>query len=277
MRWHISALLGILSLFCFSCTLHRQTDSTDTVRQNIETAQSKQGFIERRIYTNTFSLYALLRPAHAIAHTIHVYIEGDGLAWLTRHRPSKDPTPTKSTTLDLAKHDPSNNAVLYLARPCQYMSSDVMGLCSKKYWTSHRLAPEVIQALNEAIDQIKAEVQAKHVVLIGYSGGGAAAALVASHRSDVIFLGSAAGNLDIHGWTSWHKVSKLTGSQDPMRITHAIQHIPQRHVSSYDDSIVPPQISENFCNAQQKMEYCQQISGMSHGGDWYTMWNYSYK
>ncbi len=277
MKRHIGILLGILSLFCLACSAQMQTNSVEKVRQDIEAIQVNQGFIERKLHTSTFSLYALLRPAHAITDTIHVYIEGDGLAWLTRHKPSKDPTPTKSTTLDLAKHDPSNNAVLYLARPCQYMSSDAIDLCSQKYWTSHRFAPEVIQALNEAIDQIKTEVQAKHVILIGYSGGGAAAALMASRRSDVVFLGSAAGNLDIHGWTAWHKVSKLKGSQDPMRITHTIQHIPQRHVSSYDDSIVPPQISKNFCDALQRPEYCQQVSGMSHGGDWYAMWNYNYK
>ncbi len=272
MNRYMSALLGIVSLFCFSCS-----NQMASVRQDIKIAQVQQGFQERRLHTSTFSLYALLRPARNVSDTIHVYIEGDGLAWVSRWRPSKDPTPTKSTTLDLAKHDPSNHAVLYLSRPCQYKPATTKDLCSQKYWTSHRFAPEVIEALGEAIDSIKAEVQAKHVVLIGYSGGGAAAALVASQRSDVIFLGSAAGNLDIHGWTSWHKISPLKGSQDPMLVVDSLRHIPQRHVSSYDDSIVPPPISKNFCNALQRPEYCQQVSGISHGGDWYSLWNYTYK
>ncbi len=273
-------LLAILSFFTTACTLS-QTSDTASVYRELEQAQSKQNFQKRHISTSSFTLYGLLHAAPKASDTLNVYIEGDGRAWITRYKISANPTPTEATAFHLASHDPSLSSgeasVLYLARPCQYVQGDAAKQCDQKYWTSSRFAPEVIIALSEAIDSIKAEVQAKHVVLIGYSGGGVCAALVAAQRDDVTFLGSVAANLDTESWTRWHKVSPLYGSLNPMQKVKKLRHIPQRHLTSHDDVIVPPSISQNFCNALYKPEYCEQVSGVEHGGAWYTVWNYTYQ
>ena len=262
--------VSVVFLFCTACSMNSQSS-----KEQMFATYANQGFQKNIIRTSTFDIFALLRPASMISDTLHVYIEGDGRAWISRRRVSNNPTPVRSTTFDVAKKDPSTNAILYLARPCQYTTSD--SLCSPKYWTSHRLSSEVITALNESIDKIKIKTQSKKIVLIGYSGGGPAAVLIASRRSDVVFLGSFAGNIDINKWTSWHKVSPLIGSQDPMQVAHSLSSIPQRHLTSFDDSIVPPAINKNFCDIIQKENSCICIQGVEHSDDWYKVWDYNYK
>jgi dienelactone hydrolase len=67
------------------------------------------------------------------------------------------------------------------------------------------------------------------LVLIGYSGGGAVAALVAARRGDVIELVTVAGNLDHATWTAIHHVHPLDGSLNPVNAIDALQNIPQIH------------------------------------------------
>ncbi len=249
------------------------------VHKKIDEAIHMRGFIQQHIPTSTFTLYALLRPAqaHATHNTLHVYIEGDGQAWLSRYEPSSDPTPTQTTTLNIAQNDPSTGPVLYLARPCQFVHNSPP--CHMKYWTSHRFAPEVITATHEAINSVKTQVGAKKVVLVGFSGGGAVAALVANQRiadNDVVFLGSIAGNLDVKTWVDWHKISPLTGSLDPIDVAAQLRHIPQRHLTSHNDSIIPPQTNITFCQALQKPRACVSIKDIRHDGPWEKVWNYVY-
>ncbi len=277
----VSSLLFLLCLTMAACTASQQSRGVSYVQSQAQNMQSFQGFEEEHIQTSTFTLYALVHKASHEADTVHVYIEGDGLAWVSRYKVSQNPTPTEDTTLNLAAHDPSitqgTASVAYLARPCQYVQGTAAKLCQPKYWTTARFAPEVITALSEAIDTIKAQVHAKYVVLVGYSGGGPSAALVAAQRQDVIFLGSVAGNLDVHGWTQWHKVSPLKDSLSPMQELDNLRSIPQRHMSSYDDAIVPPSIGQNYCKALYKPEYCEHIYDMEHSDPWHKVWNYSYK
>lgn len=92
--------------------------------------------------------------------------------------------------LKLAALDASPN-VVYLARPCQYVWSP---LCSDIYWTDRRFAVEVVEAMSAAIDRLILPGQKLH--LVGYSGSGAVAVLVAARRPDVVSLRTIAGNLD---------------------------------------------------------------------------------
>ncbi len=267
-------LLACVLLLLVSCSAVQIDRSA--VNNEISKTQNELGFKQENISTSTFTLYALLRPASGENDTLHVYIEGDGLAWITRNRPSTNPTPTQSTALYVAQKDPSFGPVLYLARPCQYVDLEKQSMCERKFWMGHRFAPEVITATDEAISHVKAATKAQRVVLIGYSGGGAVASLVAARRNDVAFLGSFAGNLDVDGWTNWHKVTPLDGSLKPMNVLPRIANLPQRHIFSQDDKIIPPEVNTNFCKALARPEYCQRITGIGHGGDWSSVWNYNY-
>ncbi len=244
-------------------------------QKNIQTALPIE-FKVQKYHTSTFTLHGLLRAPKVNNDSLHVYIEGDGLAWISRTKPSTNPTPTDDVTLSLAKHDPSNAAVLYLARPCQYVQGQDRRLCQRKFWTSHRLAPEVITALNEAIDKAKQDTNAKDVVLVGFSGGGAAAVLVAAKRNDVKFLGSVAGLLDHEKWTNWHNVSPLSGSLNPVEFVQQVQSIPQKHISGLSDDIVPTSTQDPFCKKLNQADACESIAGVNHYSPWYQYWNYNY-
>ena len=63
------------------------------------------------------------------AALLSVYIEGDGLPWATRTELSDDPSPRSARVLKLAVQDNAMNAA-YLARPCQYLPTEVLVVCA---------------------------------------------------------------------------------------------------------------------------------------------------
>lgn len=166
-----------------------------------------------------------------------IYIEGDGLAWLNQTTPSADPTPIYPLGLLLALKHTNGNAA-YLARPCQFTGGVHTKNCGSSYWTNKRFSVEVIESSNVAINNLKQIFGAEKLQLIGYSGGGAIAALVAAGRNDVARLITIAGNLDHESWVVKHHISHLTGSLNPKEYWRQLQHIPQIHfVGEYDDVV----------------------------------------
>lgn len=191
-----------------------------------------------------FSLMAYLPAKPIAADTLSVYIEGDGFAWISRSQPSIDPTPRNPLALRLAMAQPVGNAA-YLARPCQYVDAEVSG-CPSRYWTESRFAPEVVAATNRAIDVLKQRFHARRLTLVGYSGGGAVALLVAARRSDVDRVVTVAGNLDTQAWTTYHRVQPLKGSLNPADTIESLQRISQWHLVGGKDDVVPPGLAEAF-------------------------------
>lgn len=190
-----------------------------------------------------FTLRAYLPAAPRPAPILTVYLEGDGLAWIGSSTPSLDPTPLNPVGLKLALRDPAPAA--YLARPCQYVGTQ-QGTCAQKYWTGQRFAPEVIRATDRAIGQLKQRFGADKLVLVGYSGGGAVAALVAARRQDVAQLITIAGNLDHKSWTDRQRLTPLTGSLNPADEWRALQTVLQRHYVGGRDAIVGEYVARAY-------------------------------
>ncbi|MFP4386937.1 MAG: alpha/beta hydrolase, partial [Alphaproteobacteria bacterium] len=65
----------------------------------------------------TFTTFQKITNTNA---PLSIYIEGDGLAWIKRTRPSGNPTPTNPVALRLAASDNISQNIIYIARPCQY-------------------------------------------------------------------------------------------------------------------------------------------------------------
>jgi len=195
------------------------------------------GWHRLNLDAGTFVLAAFVPPDLRQTDTLNIYFEGDGLAWLDSTTPSFDPTPLDPLALRLALRDRAGGAV-YLARPCQFVSGAERRGCEARYWTGHRFAPEVIDATNLAVDRLKARFGAQRLVLVGYSGGGAVAALVAAGRRDVVRLVTVAGNLDHRAWTSDSRLSPLSGSSNPADAWQDLAGIPQTHyVGGRDRSV----------------------------------------
>ena len=112
----------------------------------------------------------------------------------------------------------------------------------------------------------------------GIEGNGAGvgdAALLAAARQDVAFLGTVAGNLDTDAWAGLQGVSQRAESLNPKAGASSLQHLPQRHLSSRTDAVMPPEISAGFCRAVNQPKSCVVISGVVHGGPWQEYWDYN--
>lgn len=205
----------------------------------------RAGWEEIHIPAGKFVLAAFVPRRAAHADTLTVYIEGDGLAWLSPSRPSDNPTPLDPLGLKLALRQPQGPAV-YLARPCQYVEGDDARNCRQTYWTDRRFAPAVIKASNRAVNALERRYGARRLVLVGYSGGGAVAALVAARRHDVSLLVTVAGNVDPKAWTAMHGVPALTGSLNPADQWRALEHVPQVHFVGGRDRDVSPAVVDAY-------------------------------
>ncbi len=203
-----------------------------------------------------FDLVSFAPPQLIRSETLTIYIEGDGFAWRNRRTPSHNPTPRHPIALDLAMSDKRDDTnIVYLARPCQYIDLETQSMCSAKYWTSHRFSEEVIVSSNAAIDHLVTKYGAKHIYLIGYSGGGAVATLIAARRDDVAQLITIAGNLDTDAWTQHHEISPLYGSLNPANHWHDLVDISQTHYIGEADKIMPAAIAQSYSSkfpAQKK-------------------------
>lgn len=174
-----------------------------------------------------------------------IYLEGDGLAWQSGTTVSPDPTPINPLALRLALRQPGGPAA-YLARPCQYRDLKTSPACEEKYWTSHRFAPEVIEANNVAVTRLRELIPAKSLRLVGYSGGGAVAVLLAARRHDVTQLITVAGNLDHAAWTGLHHLQPLSGSLNPADFARELSAVPQVHLVGAADRIVGEFVARSF-------------------------------
>lgn len=202
------------------------------------------GWQANRLEAAPFTLMAYT-PSHiAPAKRLTVYIEGDGFAWVTGSLPSPDPTPRDPLALRLALVHRNGNAA-YLARPCQYVDAERNG-CSQRYWTEERFAPEVITSAGLAIDKLKARFGATRLVLVGYSGGGGVAALLAARRDDVERLVTVAGNLDHSAWTGFHRVRPLLGSLNAADFSDKLASLPQVHFLGGRDRVIPPDLARQW-------------------------------
>lgn len=179
------------------------------------------------------------------ADTLTIYIEGDGNAWASRRSISEDPTPKNPLALKLAVLDPSPN-VAYLARPCQYTPHDLNRACTADIWTDSRFSEMVIDNMNQAVEQLKEQYQAKRIQLVGFSGGAAVAVLIAARRNDVINLKTVAGDLDHQALSGYHKTTPLGNSLNPKAVAYQLIYLPQYHFAGEKDKTVPPFIAEQF-------------------------------
>lgn len=232
-------------------------------RQAVEAWGSERGFAAGRMEMDGFRLLSLTRGRGEV---LTVYIEGDGAAWPSPYHPPRDPTPLAPTALSLANAD--RTAVAYLGRPCQYLDAQELRACPADYWTSRRFAPEVIASYMKALDILKERAGALRLRLVGYSGGGVIAVLLAGRRSDVEHLVTVAAPVALEEWVTWHKVTPLAGSLDPMAEKKSLP--PAIHFSGADDTVVPPVIAERFVAARGGKR--RLVSGFDHQCCWARDW-----
>lgn len=261
-------LSALLLLIC-SCTL------PEFLQHGTERAYRfaiANGWTPQEFRTSTFTLVGFHRGLRRQgADDLVVYIEGDGQPWVTPNRVSLDPTPPVPILLPIATVDPAPR-VLYLGRPCQYTGVDAPG-CNPAFWTSHRYSEDVLRAIEEAVDQVVAEVNPRQVSFVGYSGGGQIAIILAARRR-VAHVITLAANLDHAAWTRLHGDTPLAGSLNAADFAALARNVPQAHVVGGRDKLVPPEIVESYLKRISKPApvYFRVIPTYDHECCWVEIW-----
>ncbi len=201
------------------------------------------------------------------------YIEGDGLAFNGKYKISNNPTPRRQMFIKLASMDSRPN-VVYIARPCQYTPMELNPKCKPEYWTNKRLSDDSVDSINDVINKINNKLKFS---LVGYSGGGGIAVLVAARNPKVKDIITVAGNLDHRAFTEYHNVTPMIGSLNPIDFAQLVNHIPQWHLSGGKDDVIPPFIADKFVEAADSNCVKQTIfPEASHKKGWEKLWDYIY-
>ncbi len=224
--------------FCAACVALSPSE-------RLRTLAGDAGFIPVAVPDTRLRAYAKGKAGTGAASRVTVYIESDGAPWRFSDQPPADPTPLRPLVLNMAIADAAP-VVAYLGRPCQYLSDTDLQKCDPELWMRGRYSNEAVTAMSLAVDQIKRTTGATHVSLVGYSGGGAMAALIAARRSDVACLVTIAAPLDTNAWTDALHVSQLDLSLNPADVADKLQNVRQTHFRGMRDKVVPPATAARF-------------------------------
>ena len=230
-------------------------------------------FIALNLHAAGFNLRAWLRPGSG--EMLHVFIEGDGSIWRDFNRPAFNPTPRNPVSARLAADTPLPAPVLYVARPGQYVSDAELRRLSARWWTSHRYAPPVVEAMCGVIEQGLQRSQTSSLGLYGHSGGGALAVLAAANlRENLSLVATVASPLDTAAWAELHRGS-LADSMNPTTVARQLRDCPQFHLSGTRDEIVPTRILDSWLAELQPLpEWVKRVvvAGADHQGPWVKSW-----
>lgn len=198
----------------------------------------------------------------------HIYLEGDGSPWIGETRVAPDPTPRRAYALELMALDPG--ASVYVGRPC-YHGQERKEPCDPLLWTRDRYSARVVDSLASVIRQIVAGRDPEELVLIGYSGGGVLAMLLAERLESTRTVVTVAANLDTDAWTDLHDYSPLGDSLNPARRSPLAPIIRQYHLAGGQDQRVPPEIIETVARDQPNSEILL-YPGFDHTCCWTDIW-----
>ncbi|HEX7036228.1 MAG TPA: dienelactone hydrolase family protein [Pseudomonadales bacterium] len=241
--------------------------ATTDPTQRFERAAARAGFIAGEVAGTTFRHRTFTAPSpDGHRGTLLVYLGGDGTPFLGRSRIASDPTPRRPLTLELMARGP--RPAVYLGRPCYH---GLRAGCDPALWTVARYSEAVVASLTEALTRLAAQHRAERVVLVGYSGGGALALLVAERQPTVDAVITLAANLDTDAWTALHGYSPLVGSLNPADAAGNRRVLRHLHLTGDADANVPPFLHDRLRD-RLPAEAFVTVPGFDHRCCWTKAW-----
>lgn len=181
-----------------------------------------------------------------------------------------DPTPARSLMLELMRRDPG--VAVYLSRPCYFDLADTR--CEPRDWTTGRYSDDIVNSLAMALDTVTSQYGASRVRLIGHSGGGTLAVLLAPRLPSVSTVVTLAGNLDIERWAEWHDYSPLNSSLNPAT-QPPVDLVRELHLVAEDDAVVPWETARRYlfdlARHRKPFDVCL-LRGCGHESCWRSHW-----
>jgi pimeloyl-ACP methyl ester carboxylesterase len=200
---------------------------------------------------------------------LYVFIDGDGSPWSDNGgEPARDPTPRRPLALELAVRTP--RSVMYLGRPCYFLArSD--SACRPSVWTSERYSAGVVESLVAVVNRFVQDSDYRSAILIGYSGGGTLAVLMAPHIPSTAALVTIGANLDVAAWSSWHGYVPLEGSLNPAAQAPLKPNIRQWHLVGGRDLIAPESVSRRYLDTLRQ-DQTWRFPAFDHACCWVEQW-----
>src|SRR5258708_29496323 len=103
---------------------------------------------------------------------------------------------------------------IYAGRPC-YSGLAASEGCSSMLWTSGRYSAAVVSSMRVVVRRLLDMYGAKRLVLIGHSGGGAAAVLPAPSFDETVSVVTLGGNLRVPALAQWDPYAPLHALLQP--------------------------------------------------------------
>ncbi|MDX1692267.1 MAG: dienelactone hydrolase family protein [Ketobacteraceae bacterium] len=195
---------------------------------------------------------------------LHVYIEGDANAFVNG-KVSVNPTPDNPLMLALMQKD--EQPAIYLGRPCYFNPEDHQ--CSPDVWTRQRYSKAVVHSMAAALKTFSHAYEG--VVLMGHSGGGALAVLLAEKEPKTRMVVTLAGNLDTFSWALEHNYQPLKQSLNPLEQPPLPTRIIQIHYAGADDRVIDADWVQAYAEKQHRAEF-QRLLAVSHTEGWQEFW-----
>ena len=256
----------IIFLFLIGCS----TPQIEQKQANLIELNNNQ--FEENVYRfSEFNIFSLKKVKND--NLLTIYIEGDGQAWLSRFKPSSDPTPVNPTAFKLALQDQSDN-VIYLSRPCQYISGPACE--NSKIWTSLQYSEAVLGVYSRILEELSKEYQEIH--LVGFSGGAAIAMFLASKDFNIRSIRTVAGNINPDEIVKLLNLSGYNKEVNFFSLEKKIKDLSQTHYYGIKDKVVPNILHLNY-DKRNSINKCTKIQPVkaSHQDGWIEFWKENYK
>ena len=232
----------------------------------VDNRAAELGFERQIVASDPFHLVTYRNSVQRDQSPLHVYIEGDGRAWLDRTTVARDPTPARPLMLELMAFDSA--PAVFLGRPC-YFGTYRDAPCDFRLWTTARYSEPVVSSMLAALEST-AQGE-REIVLVGYSGGGTLATLLASRSPRVTTVVTIAANLDLDGWAQHHGYSPLTESLNPATDTNVPASVKQIYLYGGNDDQVPVSTIGNFERRHPGATFCV-VPQFDHSCCWRDIW-----
>ncbi len=257
-----SSAVLLLAVQLYGCATPSQRFSNMALEYGFSSAIESSTF-QHRLYLNQ-AVYG-----SADKKVLHVYLDGDGTPWRQQRWVAKDPTARNPLILELMALD--KHPAILLGRPCYY-GLNLAQTCHYKFWTSHRYSEVVRDSLVKALKQWLFKHPYQQVVLIGYSGGGTLAALMAPYITQTVKLITVAANLDVAAWSHYHGYQGLQDSLNPIEQPVLKPVITQLHLAGEEDETVPPEVVKAYSDKQKQTDL-KVLNGFDHTCCWSKIWS----
>ncbi len=252
-----------------TCTFLIASTACTAPYKQLDTQALRYGFVRQIIRGPEFSHLVYFNTDIRGKSTFHIYLGGDGIPWIEKRWVTNDPTPKKLVALDLMNLD--KNPSIYIGRPC-YHGLNKAHLCTSNLWTSDRYSKRVVDSMVELLGLIFRDKKDAKLVLIGHSGGGTLAMLLARYLENTRGVVTIAANLDIDAWTQLHGYSPLMGSINPAKLSPLRSGVFQIHLAGREDENVPVSLITPTVKRQPNASLYE-LEGQDHSCCWTKVWN----